>query len=179
MERAGKEIESQQRKKWKQLCYIFDCICQYRCLDEVRVEHVLKLYSSGLSLLIDKLHRPIRFAMYLSQFVKNLQLKGLIYSAHRFLNKVREGLSHTWAMFLNRRRFMPGRRFDDLTFEMRFIAHRTSFGISTKRASRVLQFMTTTTKSYVPQRLLKVTARQGPAVGVTPVLIPEKLPIES
>lgn len=34
-------------------------------------------------------------------------------------------------------------------------------------------------KSKLPHRLLKQTARQGPAVGVTPVLIPLKVPILS
>ena len=76
-------------------------------------------------------------------------------------------------MFLRRRRLIPGLKFDCWTLEILVMAHLTSFGISMKRASLDLQFMTTMTKSYVPQLDLKQTARQGPAVGVTPVLMPE------
>ena len=82
-------------------------------------------------------------------------------------------MSQTWAMFLKRRRLTPGRKFDCLTFVILAIAHFTSFGISTKRASLDLQFMTTMTKSYMAHELLKHTARHGPAVGVTPVFMPE------
>ena len=88
-------------------------------------------------------------------------------------------LFQTWAIFLSKRRFMPGLRFDYLTFVIRFIAHLHSLGISTKRASLVLQFMTTMMKSCYPHLLLKVEARHGPAVGVTPVLIPANEPIGS
>ena len=76
-------------------------------------------------------------------------------------------------MFLSKRLLMPGRRLDWRTLAIRLMAHFTSLGISMKRASRDLQFITTITKSYCAQLLLKQTARQGPAVGVTPVLIPE------
>ena len=55
--------------------------------------------------------------------------------------------SQTWAIFRRRRRLIPGRRFDYLTFIMRPMAQRTSFGISIKRASLVLQFKTTIIKS--------------------------------
>jgi len=50
-------------------------------------------------------------------------------------------------MFLNRRRLIPGLRFDYFTFVIRLIAQRTSLGISMKRASRDLQLITTMTKS--------------------------------
>jgi len=84
---------------------------------------------------------------------------------------------HTCAMFRSSLFLTPGLKFEFFTLFMRFIDHRTSFGISVKRASRVLQFMTTIIKSNCPQRLLKQTARQGPAEGVTPVLMPVKVPI--
>ncbi len=87
--------------------------------------------------------------------------------------------NQTCAMLRSKRRFIPGRKFDYLTLEIRVIAQRQSFGISVKRASRVLQFMTTMTKSYRPHLLLKQAARHGPAVGVTPVLMPAKVPMES
>ena len=82
-------------------------------------------------------------------------------------------------MFLKRRRFIPGLKLEFFTLLIRFIDQRTNFGISINRASRLLQFMTTMIKSYVPQRLLKQVARQGPAEGVTPVLMPENVPMLS
>jgi len=82
-------------------------------------------------------------------------------------------------MFLKSLLLIPGRKFEFFTLFILFIDQRTSFGISMKRASLLLQFMTTMIKSKLPQRLLKQTARQGPAEGVTPVLMPEKVPILS
>ena len=105
----------------------------------------------------------------ISQMV-NISLHSLLYLAR---------LVQTWAIFRRRRRLIPGLRFDYLTFSMRPMAQRTSFGISIKRASRVLQFKTTIIKSNWPHLLLKQTARPGPACGVTPVFIPEYVPIES
>ena len=103
--------------------------------------------------------------------VRLLNKSNILHSLFSFI--------HTCAMFLRSRFFTPGRKFEFFTLLMRFIAQRTSFGISVQRASRVLQFMTTIIKSNCPQRLLKQTARQGPAEGVTPVLMPEKVPIQS
>ena len=42
---------------------------------------------------------------------------------------------------------MPGLKLDCLTFDILVMAHFINFGISMKRASRDLQFITTMTKS--------------------------------
>ena len=76
-------------------------------------------------------------------------------------------------MFLKSLRLIDGFSPAFFTLIIFYIAQFINLGISTNLASLVLQLSTTTTKLNCPHRLLKVTARQGPAVGVTPVLIPE------